>query len=207
MKKLVFVISFLISMSSVICCGQGEVSVREIYYQVDKNGNIKERKTLGERTLVYTPGRGLTKMEFNGGFRHNLDIRDVDVYNITGSLSAKTEKLAPVYDDQKRLVEYSESAGSGTLIKHFVGYNQYDDPIEIKSTLENEDGTVSVLPTMTFDYFYFCDVPNLKPQEKELDKYYRLGIILSKQGCPWMLRTVKKNGVPVQHAERKYRDE
>lgn len=204
MKKLVFTISFLISMSSIICCGQGEVSVREIYYQVDKNGNIKDRKTLGERRLVYTPGRGLTQMEFNGGFRHNLDIRDVDVYNIAGSLSAKTERLTPVYDEQKRLIEYSESADSGTFIKHFVSYNQYDDPIEIKSMLENEDGNISALSTITFDYFYFCDVPNLKPQDKELDKYYRLGIILSKQGCPWMLRTVKQDGVPVQHTERKY---
>lgn len=204
MKKLVFVISFLISMSSIICCGQGKVSVKEIFYRVDENGRINERKTLGKRTLVYAAGRGLIQIEFNGGFRRNSDLRDVDVYNIVGSPSAKIEKLTPVYDEQKRLIEYTESVDSG-FIKRFVTYNQYGDPIEIKSMLENEDGSVSALSTVTFDYFYFCDVLNLKPQDKELDKYYRLGIILSKQGCPWMLRTIKKDGVPIQHAERKYR--
>ncbi len=201
MKKLVFTISFLVSMFAVTCYGQGEVSLREIYYQVDEKGNINERKTLGERALVYSPDRGMTKIEYRGGFRHHLDIRDVDVYNVKRAVS---EKLAPVYDEQKRLVEYREFADSVSWIKYFISYNQYDDPVELKSVFEKEDGSVFVLPTITFKYFYFCDVPLLKPGDKELDNYRRVGLISSEQGCPWMLRTVNKDGVTVQHAERKY---
>lgn len=205
MKNLAFIISFLISCISYTACGQkSKMSVREIYYQVSENGEVNERKTLGERNLIFANDRGVIHIEYRGGFRHNLESRDVDFYSVN-SISKRSIKETMVYDDNKRLIECMEQIDSLVTVKNQISYNSYDDPVEIKSVLENSDGVSDLLSVITFEYFYFCDVPCLKPAGKEIDKYYKLGVIPSGRGCPWMLRTIKKDGVTIQHAERKYR--
>lgn len=204
MKKLVFAISFFMLCVSYNAYGQKhKVSVREIYYQVSDNGEVNERKTLGEQDLVFAKGRGLIHIEYRAGFRHDLEAREVDFYTV-GSITKRSKKETRVYDDNKRLVKCTEQTDSLATVNYQISYNPYDDPIEIKSVRENSDGTSSILPTITIEYFYFCEMPPIKPSEKEIDKYYKCGVIPSERGCPWMLRTLKKDGVTIQHAERKY---
>jgi len=205
MRKLIVAIVFCISLFSLHCFGQNEITVREIFYQVDEDGTIHVRKTLGERVLVYIGGRGLTRIEYEGGFRRNEVNRNVDVYDISLSKSLKINMSESIFDERKRLVECTEQSSNSTCIKHFIRYNQYDDPVEIKSVINNGNGESTCLSTVTFEYIYFCDYPLLKLPDAQLNIYHNAGFISSKQGCPWMLRTIKKDGVTVQHAERKLR--
>lgn len=196
MKKSVFVIGFLLPLFSFCCYAQQKMAVREIYYHVDENGNINERKILGERNLTFTRGRGLTQVSYHSGFRFGRANREVDIYNVD-YISRKSGESTRVFDDRARLVECTVDS-----VTYSFSYNRYDDPVEIRWKYNREDR----LSTVTFDYFYFCDVDCLKPKDKERDRYYRLGITPSGQGCPWMLRTIKKDGVTVQYAERKYKN-
>lgn len=206
MKKLVFAIVFIISFFSFSCVGQkNKMSVREIYYSVDEQGIVNERRMIGERLLVFTRERGATQIKYHGGFRHDLESREVDSYDVFRTIPNKSEKETRVYDDHSRLVACVERVDDVSSIKYTISYNQYDDPIEIKSVRDNSDGITVSLPTITFNYFYFCDVPTLEYEDKEIAHYHQLRIVPSERGCPWMLRTIKKDGIIIQHVERKYR--
>ena len=203
MKKFVFVISFLVSFLSVNCLGKDKITVREIYYHVSENGEVNDRKIIQDRILEFSLNRGLTKISNNNHSISSLDIPNEGIYDLR-SITKRSEKSTLVYDDRKRLIECTEHKDNVSSIKYCISYNQYDDPVEIKSVLENNDGTPSHLQTVTIEYFYFCDVPNLKPRDKDLKEYFDSGVISSERGCNWMLRTIKKDGIRVQHAERKY---
>ena len=203
MKKLVFAISFLVSLLSVNCFGKDKITVREIYYQVSEDGEVNDRKTIQDRTIEYNLNRGATKISNNKWLGNSTYVPNEELYKLR-LITKRSDKETLVYDDRKRLIECTEHKDNASSIKYYISYNKYDDPSEIKSVLENNDGTSSDLQTVTIEYFYFCDVPNLKPKDKELERYYRFGIIASEQGCNWMRRTVKKDGITVQHAERKY---
>jgi hypothetical protein len=203
MRKLVFAISFLVSLLSVNCFGKEKITVREIYYQVSEDGEVNDRKTIQDLNIEYNLNRGATKISNNKWLGNSSYIPNVDLYDLR-KISNRSDKQTLVYDDNKRLIECTEHKDNSSTIKCYISYNQYDDPAEIKYVLENSDGTSSDIQTITIEYFYFCDVPSLKPTEKDIKRYYKFGIIPSEQGCNWMLRTVKKDGIIVQHAERKY---
>ena len=203
MKKLVFAISFLVSLS-VNCFGKDKITVREIYYQVSEDGEVNDRKIIQDRTLEFNLNRGSTRISSNIRRGNSTYVPNEELYNIR-SITKKSDKETLVYDDKKRLIECTEHKDNASSIKYHISYNKYDDPAEIKSVQENSDGTSSERQTVTIEYLYFCDVPNLKPTEKELKKYYGCGVISSEQGCNWMRRTVKKDGMIVQHTERKYK--
>ena len=206
MKKLVFAISFLVSLLSVNCFGQDKITVREIYYQVSKDGEVNDRKTIQDRTIEYNLNRGATKISSNITRGNSIYVPNEDLYDLR-KISNRSDKQTLVYDDNKRLIECTEHKDNSSTIKYYISYNKYDDPAEIKYMLENSDGTFSDMQTVTIEYFYFCDMPVIKPMEKEIKRYYKFGIIPSEQGCNWMLRTVKKDGLIVQHAERKYNND
>jgi len=204
MKKLVFAISFLVSLLSVNCFGKDKITVREIYYQVSESGEVNDRKIIQDRSIEFNLNRGATKISSNKWLGNSLYVPDEELYELR-LITKRSDKETLVYDDRKRLIECTEHKDNSSSIKYYISYNKYDDPAEIKYVLDNNDGTSSDLQTVTIEYFYFCDVPNLKPKEKELEKFYSCGVIPSEQGCNWMRRTVKKDGIIVQHAERKYK--
>ena len=203
MKKLVFAISFLVSFFSVNCFGKDKITVREIYYQVNDKGEVNDRKIIQDRSIEFSLNRGATKISSNKWLGNSLIVPNEELYDLR-KIYNRSDKQTLVYDDNKRLIECTEQKDNSSTIKYYISYNKYDDPAEIKYVLENSDGTFSDMQTITIEYFYFCDVPNLKPTEKDIKRYYKFGIIPSEQGCNWMLRTVKKDGLIVQHAERKY---
>ena len=202
MKKLVFAISFLVSLLSVNCFGKDKITIREIYYQVSDDGEVNDRKNIQDRTIEYNLNRGATKISSNKWLGNSLYVPNEELYDLL-DIFLRSDKETLVYDDSKRLIECTEHKDNSS-IKYYISYNKYDDPAEIKYMLENSNGTFSDMQTITIEYFYFCDVPNLKPTENVIKMYYKFGIIPSEQGCYWMRRTVKKDGVIVQHAERKY---
>ena len=205
MKKLVFAISFLVSLLSVNCFGQDKITVREIYYQVSEDGEVNDRKTIQDRTIEYNLNRGATKISSNIQRGNSTYVPNEELYDLR-KISNRSDKETMVYDENKRLIECTEYKDNSSTIKYYISYNQYDDLAEIKYVLENNDGTSSDMQTVTIEYFYYCDMPVLKPTGILLKKYYKFGIIPSEQGCFWMLRTVKKDGIIVQHAERKYKN-
>ena len=203
MKKLVFTISLCVSLLSFNCFGKDKITVREIYYQVSEDDEVNDRKIIQDRTIEFNLNRGRTRISSNIRLGNSLYVPNEDIYDLR-IITNRSASTSLVYDDRKRLIECKEKNDNGSSIKYNISYNKYDDPVEIKSMLENNDGTSSHLQTVTIEYFYFCDVPNLKPKDKELKMYFSYGIISSEQGCYWMRRTVKKDGIIVQHAERKY---
>ena len=202
MKNFVFATIFGVLLLSMDSFGQKSITVKEIFYQVDGDGSIHKEKILGERTVKYTAGRGATKIVYGGDFRHDLKIREVEKLDFSQILLSKKKKDEPVYDANNRLVELTEHPESNTTIKHVISYNQYSDPVTIQSESQNGNGA-PVRSTITFEYFYFDDFPVIKNSEHTLKRYYKMGLIKSEQGSPWMLRTVKKDGVAVQCVERK----
>jgi len=202
MKKLVFAIGFFVSFFSFNCFGKDKITVREIYYQVNDNGEVNDRKIIQDRTIEFSLNRGSTKISSNIRRGNSTYVPNEELYDIR-AITKRSDKATLVYDDKERLIECTENKDNASSVKYYFSYNKYDDLAEIKSVQVNSDGASSDLQTVTIEYFYFCDVPVIKPGKKELKKYYDFGLISSEQGCNWMLRTVKKDGVIVQHAERK----
>ena len=203
MKKIVFAISFLVSFFAVNCFGQDKIMVREIYYQVSEDGEVNDRKTIQDRTIEFNLKRGATRISSNihrGNSSYVPNEEIIDIRLITN----RSDKATLVYDDRQFLIECMEHKDDSSSIRHYISYNNYSDPTEIRSVSENHDGTTTDLQTVTIEYFYYCDVPNLEPKDRELKIYYNYGIILSEGGCIWLRRTIKRDGVTVQHAERKY---
>ena len=206
MKKLVFAIVFGVLLCSTDGFGQKSMTVKEFFYQVDEDGTIHKDKILGERIVKYTAGRGATKVVYGGDFRHDLKIREVEKLDFSISLLSKKKKHETVYDDNKRLIEFTEYPESNTTIKHVISYNQYDDPVTIKSEIQNGNGAPTRYSTVTFEYFYFDDYPVINFSDEEINRFYKTGLIKSKQGSPWMIRTIKKDDIVIQYIERKIRN-
>ena len=133
---------------------------------------------------------------------NSLYVPNEELYDVR-TITKRSDKATLVYDDNEYLIECAEMKDNISSVKYYFSYNKYDDLAEIRSVLVNSDGTTSDLQTITIEYFYFCDVPVIKPGKKQLKRYYDFGLISSEQGCNWMLRTVKKDGIIIQHAERK----
>ena len=199
MKKFLCVIGFFALFITTNACAQREIVVKEIYYFIDNDGKIDKSKKIKEREMTFHKERGCIRIENKNDFRKRTHDYDADMYKL--QIPANSDKI---YDENGRIIGYSEQADSVTHIKYAITYNEYDDPVEIKSVHE-VNGENTTTSTLSFEYFYLGDIYHANA-EKDNKKYFKLGIITSEKGCPWLLRTIKKDSFTVEFAERKYRN-
>lgn len=188
MKKLVFLLlpAFLFSCTNKIIARK--IYVQEYYYLINYKGEVSRDKTLEKRTLVYDK-----KFELISSQSSPSDSISGLYYRIP-QIDSKNSK----YDENNRIIEYSESQDKTLTRTHYYTYNEWGDLLQDKQLSTDRSGKIVSQSILSYEYTYLDEFVYAKKNNKNYISGRR-----PNYDSTWALRIIKKDGIIVQYTERK----
>ncbi|MCD7901431.1 MAG: hypothetical protein LUH22_16680 [Bacteroides sp.] len=171
-------------------------SIEEFYFFVNEKGEIDKEKVTEKRKLVYHKELGYHPV--NTGKKKNSQESQADAYYKLPEI--EHQKVGCLYDDNQKVIEYTEQIDDHQQIRHVYTYNDRGDLLEDRSTMI-ENNISSQESVLTYEYFYLDDFEYATKKGKK----YIAGMKRN-SATSWVLRTIKKDGVVVQFTERKIKN-
>ncbi len=169
---------------------QKQKRVTEIYYAIREDGTIDKKERVHIRYLEY---------DMDGSFIKGLKrTRKVDPKIVSEASEYYTLPLYrekrgdKEYDESDRMIRFLEEDGSD-ITEHLFSYNEWGD-LE-KHLIRYNTGQETCF---TYDYFY----PDDYTYAWKKGRRYISGT-KKNFSSPWLLRTIKRDNVIVEHVERK----